>query len=270
MTNPQTGTTLLHPADVFTHLIITYLTPMFLATTGGDLQYARMAATEAVNAYAAREPIDLLSIAQIIAFGLAILDSLNRSMADNLPIALVLRLRGNAVSLGRVAERCRRALPDPSSSDTAASHPSPQFDPEAERQREAAVLANIARAEQRLAEVTASAPRQPAVPTTPKPHPAPKAEHPIQDMPQAACNAQRRVAQPGPAVSAPRQNTMNPAAPPQTPIRPVATPEGNAHRIAWAAAMIEVARETAADLANLPPAQHGAARTPAAALLRPT
>jgi hypothetical protein len=202
MTNPQPSTTLPHPADVFTHLIVTYLTPMFLATTGGDIQYARSAATEAVNAYAARDPIDLLSIAQIIAFGLAILDSLNRSMAEDLPIALVLRLRGNAVSLGRIAERCRRALRDPPSSDTEADHPSPKFDPEAERQREAAVFANIARTEQRLAEVTASArtPRQPAAPTTPKPHPTPKAEHPIQDMLQA-CFAHRHVAQPGPTFA---------------------------------------------------------------------
>jgi hypothetical protein len=268
MTNPQASTTLPHPADGFTHVIITYLTPMFLATTGGDIQYARMAATEAVNAYAARDPIDLLSIAQVIAFGLATLDSLSRSMAENLPIALVLRLRGNAVSLGRVAERCRRTLRDPSSSYTPADHPIPKFDPEAERQREAAVLANIARAEQRLAEVTASAPRQPAAPT-PAPHFTPKAGHPIQDKLQATSNVQRRVAQPAPAVRAARTNATNPAAPPQTPICPVATAEQKAHRIAWATAMIEAARETSADLANLPPARHGAAITPAAALSDP-
>ena len=94
------------------HLIITYLTPMFLATAGGDVQYARMAATEAVKAYKAHEHVDLLYIAQIIAFGLAILDSLNRSMADNLSVTQVLRLRSNAASLSRAAERCQRVLRD--------------------------------------------------------------------------------------------------------------------------------------------------------------
>jgi hypothetical protein len=66
MANPQTNNTPLNPAEVFMHLIITYLTPMFLATAGGDVEYARMAATEAVKAYKAREHVDLLYIAQII------------------------------------------------------------------------------------------------------------------------------------------------------------------------------------------------------------
>ena len=77
---------------------------MFLATAGGDVQYARLAATEAVKAYKAQQHVDLLYIAQIIAFGLAILDSLNRSMADNLSVTQVLRLRSNAASLSRAAD----------------------------------------------------------------------------------------------------------------------------------------------------------------------
>jgi hypothetical protein len=200
MTNPQASTTLHHPADVFTHLIITYLTPMFLAATGGDIQYARMAAAEALSAYAANEPIALLSIAQVIAFGLAILDSLNRSMAENLPTALVLRLRSNAVSLGRVAERCHRALAAAPSSD-AADRPIPEFDPKAERQREEAALAGLARAEQRLAEVTASARPTPRT-TAPvqRSHLAPKAATLIQQM-QATRDSRGRALQPGSAAS---------------------------------------------------------------------
>jgi hypothetical protein len=200
MTNPQASTTLLHPADVFTHLIITYLTPMFLATTGGDIQYARMAATEAVNAYAAHEPIDLLSIAQVIAFGLAILDSLNRSMAENLPAALVLRLRSNAVSLGRIAEHCHRALAAAPSSD-AADRRIPEFDPKAERQREEAALAGLARGEQCLAEVTASA--RPTHRTTARvqtSHLAPKAATLIQQM-QAIRDSGGRALQSASATS---------------------------------------------------------------------
>ena len=164
-----------HPADVFIHLIITYLTPMFLATAGGDILHARIAATESVNAYTARNPVDLLSIAQITAFGLAILDSLSRSMAENLPIALVLRLRGNAASLGRLAERCRRALRDPPPSDQAAAdHPSPKFDPEAERQREAAVFANIARCRATPRRGNRQRPRQAATPRPNNPEAAPR------------------------------------------------------------------------------------------------
>ena len=195
MTNPQPNNTPLNPAEVFMHLIITYLTPMFLATAGGDVQYARMAATEAVKAYKAREHVDLLYIAQIIAFGLAILDSLNRSMADNLSVTQVLRLRSNAASLSRAAERCQRVLRDAPLDDAASYYPSPEFDPEAERQSEEAVFADIAAAEQRLAEVTAPA-RTPQRPSSPTPHPTPKAQNPMQEMLQAARNAQRRIPDP--------------------------------------------------------------------------
>jgi hypothetical protein len=195
MTNPQPNNTPLNPAEVFMHLIITYLTPMFLATAGGDVQYARMAATEAVKAYKAREHVDLLYIAQIIAFGLAILDSLNRSMADDLSVTQVLRLRGNAASLSRAAERCHRVLRD-APLDTAASYyPSSEFDPEAERRSEEAVFADIAAAEQRLAEVTAPA-RTPQWPSTPTPHPTPRARNPTQEMLQAARDPQRRTPDP--------------------------------------------------------------------------
>ncbi len=177
------------------HLIITYLTPMFLATAGGDVQYARMAATEAVKAYKAREHGDLLYIAQIIAFGLAILDSLNRSMADNLSVTQVLRLRSNAASLSRAAERCQRVLRDAPLDDAALYGSFPDFDPEAERLNEEAVFADIAAAEQRLAEVTAPA-RTPQRPSSPTPQPTPKALNPMQEMLQAARNAQRRTPAP--------------------------------------------------------------------------
>jgi hypothetical protein len=201
MTNPQASTTPLQPADLFAHLIITYLTPMFLAATGGDIPHARIAATQAVKAYTAGNPIDLLSFAQVIAFGLATLDSLNRSMAEDLPVALVLRLRGNAVSLGRIADRCRRALPAVPSDD-AADRPVRPFDPEAERQREAAVMSNIARAEQRLFEATANT-RVPQRPITPAPTSplASTSANPVEKMLQAARDSQRRVGQPGFPIS---------------------------------------------------------------------
>ena len=106
-------------ANILTNLIVTFLTPMFLATTGGDLNQARAAATETVNAYTARHPADLLLIGQSIALGLAVLSSISLSMAENIPITLILRLRGNAVSLHRAADKCRQALPE---SALAATH----------------------------------------------------------------------------------------------------------------------------------------------------
>ena len=202
MTNPQPNNTPPNPAEVFMHLIITYLTPMFLATAGGDVQYARMAATEAVKAYKAQQHVDLLYIAQIIAFGLAILNSLNRSMADDLSVTQVLRLRSNAASLSRAAERCQRVLRDAPLDTDASYYSSSEFDPEAERLNEEAVFADIAAAEQRLAEVTAPA-RTPQRPSTPTPHPTPRAPNPMQEMLQAARNAQRRT--PAPTFPPPRK-----------------------------------------------------------------
>jgi hypothetical protein len=97
-------------SNIFLDLIVAFLTPMFLAVTGGNIAHARAAAIQTVNAYRADNQIDLLTVAQIIAFGIAALGSLSLAMADDLPIALILRLRGNAISANRAAEQCRRAL----------------------------------------------------------------------------------------------------------------------------------------------------------------
>ncbi|HEY4041721.1 MAG TPA: hypothetical protein VGM32_07725, partial [Rhodopila sp.] len=166
----DTETTPLHLNDVFMHLVVAYLAPIFLAATGGDIRFARIAAIQAVTAYAARNPADLLPIAQSIAFGLASLDSLNRSMADDLPVALVLRLRSNAASLSRASEQCRRALDQPAPIDH------PVADPEAERLHEEAIITDIALAQQRLAQGKA-----------PASHPKPGNQ--IQDLLQAALAA---------------------------------------------------------------------------------
>src|SRR3978361_265937 len=100
----------MHPADVLMNLIVTLLSPMFLAVCGGDIEYARMAGTETVNGYRTRAHGDLIAIAQIIACGLAALGSLSLSMADDLTISMTLRLRGNANALNRSAEQNRRAV----------------------------------------------------------------------------------------------------------------------------------------------------------------
>jgi hypothetical protein len=132
-----------HP-DVFMQLIAAALTPIFSTATDGDPVHAQAAAIETINAYAPSYPSDLLPIAQIIAFGLAALRSISLSMTENIPISLILRLHGNAASLSRGAEQCRRALAEP---------PLPDVDPyppaelaEADRWIDEAVHAEIARA----------------------------------------------------------------------------------------------------------------------------
>jgi hypothetical protein len=104
-TNPCT-------TDVLPHMVATLLTPMFLTATG-NLDQAYAAAMATVRSCTARNPMDLIVIAQMIAFGLAALSALSLSMEENIPINQALRLRGNAVSLHRASDKCRRALPDP-------------------------------------------------------------------------------------------------------------------------------------------------------------
>jgi hypothetical protein len=98
------------PSDAFMNLIVTVLTPMFLAAASGNLNQARAAAIQTVNAYTGRDAASLLLIAQSIAFSLAVLSSISLSMAESIPIVLILRLRGNAASLHRAGDKCRRAL----------------------------------------------------------------------------------------------------------------------------------------------------------------
>jgi hypothetical protein len=93
-----------------THMVVTHLNPMFRATTG-DYDQANIAALETVRAWLTGNPADLFLIGQMIALGLGALSSVSLSMAEDLPINLILRLRGNAVSLSRASRHCRSALP---------------------------------------------------------------------------------------------------------------------------------------------------------------
>jgi hypothetical protein len=157
-------TTPLRPADVFMHLIVAFLAPMFLAVSGGDLHHARLAAIETVNTYRSRDPMDLLSIAQIVAFGLTTLSSLSLSLAEDLSLSMMLRLRGNATALNRATEKCRKALREAGPAGLLPQHlPDPDAGGE-EYLNEETVLANLSRAEHRIAEreAPAAAPQPPA------------------------------------------------------------------------------------------------------------
>lgn len=102
--DPVTGT------SVLLNAVISLLAPMFLWSTGGDVAYARIAAMETLEAYRATGPRSLITATMIIAFELAALWSLSQSMSDEISLPLALRLRGNAGSMNRAAERNRQVL----------------------------------------------------------------------------------------------------------------------------------------------------------------
>jgi type IV secretory pathway VirB2 component (pilin) len=145
-----------NPGDLLLCLIVTCLAPMFLSVAGGNLDLARLAALETINSYRTRNHADLIAVAQIVAFGLAALFSLSRSMDDGISDNLALRLRGNANALNRSAEQTRRAL-----AETAPPPPPepPAPDPDDEpidEEYEAAVIANLAAVRQEIKEAKAA------------------------------------------------------------------------------------------------------------------
>ena len=103
-----------HPSAMLLDLVLALLAPLFLGVSAGNVEIARLAALETVNAYRARNQADLLTVAQLFAFGLATLSSLSLSMADDLSLSMILRLRGSANALNRSAEkhRCARERED--------------------------------------------------------------------------------------------------------------------------------------------------------------
>jgi hypothetical protein len=145
-------------ADILMHTVVTFLTPMFLATTGARDQ-ARTAAIETVRACLTPNPMDLLLIGQMIALGLATLSSVSLSMAENIPISLILRLRGSAVSLHRASDQCRRALPEPVQQEAPLS--------DIDLAEEERIIAEVAETRKRVAEYQASFAQPQAAPNPP-------------------------------------------------------------------------------------------------------
>jgi hypothetical protein len=211
------GTLPRDPSDILITLIVAFLAPMFLSATGGDIAYARMAAIETVNAYRVRNPSDLLGIAQIIGFGLAALGSLSLSMADDISVALVLRLRGNATSLSRAAEQHRRALVAARSEEAAADAQAADASPNEVTEVEVATA--VARAQRAAGEAANRIRAQQQAERAPLVSPAPV----VAPEPAAAKAGER--------LTDAQRRTM------------------------WAAAMADVAAESAAEIPNLPPAE---------------
>ena len=232
---PTHSEILTHPSDSLLNLIVTLLAPMFLGAGGGNLTFARMAALETVNAYRVRNQADLIAVAQIVAFGLAALGSLSLSMADNLSLSMILRLRGNANALNRSAEQNRRAL----------------------RQSQAASRAPRVIARPKAAD-------EPDANSTP----APEAASVSQPSGKTCSPLEPEPTRSQPATEAPKPLAASIPAALQTP--PPAPEIGSItdrqRQAMWAAAMTTVAKEYTASLPHLPPAERKAASFRATAL----
>jgi hypothetical protein len=114
------------------------LAPMFLPVCGGDFRMACMAANGTLNDYRARGQSDLISIAQIIAFGLSALLALSLSMDDDVSAPIAMNLFRIASVLHRCGEASRRSLrkdqaadasPDPVKPPVVSPDPPPVIDP---------------------------------------------------------------------------------------------------------------------------------------------
>jgi hypothetical protein len=236
-------------ADILMHLVAIHLAPMFLCVTGGDIDHARMAAIETVNAYRAQTHADLIAIAQIVAFGLGALGSLSLAMNDDISVGMTLRLRGNANACNRSAEQNRRALRQHRLETGSIEHARRECAPEPGQDAyEAEVIANVAATRQLVAETQAqmqagNQAQPPAAPKAPAPAPAAAAPAPspasVAAAPAAAALNIPTVAMPPvamPPVAIPPAAippvaippvAMPPAAIPAVAMPPVAIPTGN-------------------------------------------
>ncbi|WP_428487367.1 hypothetical protein [Rhodopila sp.] len=266
----------IRPSDVLISLLINLLAPMFLCGSGGNVEFARLAARETVEAYRVSSRMDLLAVAQIVAFGLAALGSLSLSMADGIGLPMMLRLRGNAASLNRAAEQNRRALERSQAAPPATEAPATEPYDEAyenevlESLRQTEIMVAQARAElaaQAAAVAVADAPVAGSVATAAKPvlpaNPAASA-NPAQVAGFAPASPLASPRMPVPAAADARGKTGTAAIAGSA--DPILTASERTYRTMFAAAMTEVAGEYVTDLSNQPPAQRREASIRAEAL----
>jgi hypothetical protein len=246
------------PAAILMALVVTLLAPMFLGVTGGDIVLARMAALATINGYQTESHTGLISIAQVIGYGLAALGSLSLSMSDDLSLSMTLRLRANANALDRSAERNRRVLEKIPPADRA-----PYQSPADAAQYEATVMANLADTQQRVADANDRLhPRESAAQPAPQP-PAQPIVFPTPIVVPAFVATPAPIVVPVPTVVPALAATPAPIVVPvstvvpalaATPAAPVITIEDQQLQADWAAAMADVAGEFTADLTGLPAA----------------
>jgi hypothetical protein len=106
--------TLAHRAPTITAVILekilAFLAPLFLDPASGDTAAARETVRALLAEHTPRTDRELRRAALIIAFDFGALDALSRSVADDLSLNQVLRLRGNANALNRASLQNQKAL----------------------------------------------------------------------------------------------------------------------------------------------------------------
>jgi hypothetical protein len=228
----------LEPADFLMNIIVTLLSPIFLGVTGGNVRMARMAAIETLSAYNMQNLSDLIAIAQIVAYGLVALSSLSLSMADDLSLPMILRLRGNANACTRSAEQNRRAVSPCPHDDSGVYRPAMLGKSEHEPEPVAVVAA-----------------------VDDKPAPEVFLNDAAARMLEAESQARLRTPEPQANLRTPEPTTRQVAAP-QTAL----TAEERRNQQMWAIAMVKESGEITDSIPGLPPSEHKAATLRAAML----
>ncbi len=178
--------------NLLLNVVVAFLAPMFLWSTGGNVSFAQLAAIEALDAYRATGPLSLITAAKIIAFELAALSSLSQSMGEDLSLSMALRLRGNASSMDRAAARNRRTLEQDRRSDEAADVPG---EPSAEEAiAEAQRMVEEANARIKAAQQPQAPAPVPAARAVPAPEPAARGPVPEEQRRSAWADAMAQVA----------------------------------------------------------------------------
>jgi hypothetical protein len=97
-------------APAFLEEMVAYLLHLFVRGAGGDEAAARHAVLSTLAAQDVTDEDEMRLAAEIISFSFAALEALARSMAPDLPLKEILRLRGNANAAHRSAHQCQRSL----------------------------------------------------------------------------------------------------------------------------------------------------------------
>jgi hypothetical protein len=107
MTHPErTGPTI----DTLHATICDFLLPFLLTEAGGNVETARAAILQLIDAYNPNGTTELDLVGRLIGFSITSMDNLRLSMGEGLSDTKVLRYRSNAVSLSRAAEQARKVL----------------------------------------------------------------------------------------------------------------------------------------------------------------
>ncbi len=90
--------------------ILGFLLPFFLTGAAGNVDAAKAAVRQLIEAYNASTATELDLVGRIIGFSVAAMDNLRLSMTQGLSDTRILRYRCNAVTLSRASDQARKLL----------------------------------------------------------------------------------------------------------------------------------------------------------------